>query len=160
MGDIPLGQALIWDTSPLPPKIDSGDNTSMREVKLSMDAGPVAREIYRRMASMGLGQKALALKAGLNETYVRDLYQGKSKNPKNQQLSKIAKVLGCTLNDLTNPRGAEDIEESEKAAQSSEEIALLRVWRRASPTGRDRITEAIEQAMLGGLPSVRKTKDI
>jgi transcriptional regulator with XRE-family HTH domain len=132
----------------------------MRELRLSPDAGPVAREVYRRMGAMGLGQKALALRAGLNETYVRDLFRGKSKNPKNQQLSKIAKALGCTLNDLTNPRGAENIEENEKSAQSSEEVALLRVWRRASPTGRDRITEAIEQAMLGGLPSLRKTKDV
>lgn len=112
------------------------------------------------MVEKGLGQKALALKAKVNETYVRDLFVGKSKNPKNDQLSKIAEALGCTLNDLTNPGWAEGIEESEKTAQSPEEVELLRIWRRAAPTGRARIADAIESAMLGDLSSILKAKDV
>ena len=112
------------------------------------------------MLAKGFGQKALALAADVNETYVRDLFKGKSKNPKNDQLSKIAKALGCTLSDLTDPRRAEDIQESEKIAQSPEEVELLRIWRRAAPTGRARIIDAIEAAMMGGLSGIRKKNDV
>lgn len=39
--------------------------------KLADTASEVAREVYRRMRDKNLGQKALALKAGVNETYVQ-----------------------------------------------------------------------------------------
>lgn len=60
----------------------------------------IAREIERRMVALEMNQKHLARAAGLNETYVRDILKGKSKNPKHEQLAKLADALGCTLNDL------------------------------------------------------------
>ncbi|WP_051013739.1 S24 family peptidase [Pararhodospirillum photometricum] len=46
------------------------------------------------MKKKGLKQKALALKAGLNETAIRDILVGKSKNPTAKTISAIVAVLG------------------------------------------------------------------
>lgn len=63
----------------------------------------IAKEVERRMLLLGMQQKHLARAAGLNETYVRDLIKGKSKNPKNEHLAKLAEALGCTIGDLMPP---------------------------------------------------------
>jgi transcriptional regulator with XRE-family HTH domain len=65
------------------------------------DAGPLARNLRIWMEYRGFGQKALALKAKLNETYVRDILKGKSRNPTQSRLSKLAEALDCSLDDLT-----------------------------------------------------------
>lgn len=70
------------------------------------DPGPVARNLRIWMEFRGFGQKALARKAGLNETYVRDILKGKSRNPTQSRLSKLAIALDCSVNDLTGD-GAE-----------------------------------------------------
>jgi transcriptional regulator with XRE-family HTH domain len=48
-----------------------------------------------------IGQKALSKKADLNETYVRDILKGKSLNPRNAHLQKLALALECHVSDLT-----------------------------------------------------------
>ncbi|MFT8953764.1 MAG: LexA family transcriptional regulator [Gluconobacter sp.] len=60
----------------------------------------IARELRRRMDAKGFKQKALAIKADLNETYVRDILKGKSKNPEASKLARIAAALGCSSDDL------------------------------------------------------------
>jgi len=60
----------------------------------------IAREIERRMKALRLNRKQLSQKAGLNETFVRDLLNGKSKNPRGDSLAKLAAVLGCSVTDL------------------------------------------------------------
>jgi phage repressor protein C with HTH and peptisase S24 domain len=62
-----------------------------------------AKEVERRMLLLGMQQKHLARAAGLNETYVRDLIKGKSKNPRGEHLAKLAEALGCTVGDLMAP---------------------------------------------------------
>lgn len=158
MGGLPLSKR-YFGRHPLSPFIDGmATIPAMREVRLSPDAAPVAREIYRRMRALGLGQKALAVTAGVNETYVRDLFHAKSKNPKHEQLAKLAQALGCTLNDLIHPGWPGEFEEGENTAKTPEEMAWLRVWRRASLEGRSRLTDAIEDALLGDLTSRHKAK--
>lgn len=66
----------------------------------AMEMSPLARELSRRMATQGLGQKALALKAGLNETAVRDILIGKSRHPRHDTVEKLAGVLGCAVAEL------------------------------------------------------------
>jgi DNA-binding Xre family transcriptional regulator len=66
-----------------------------------VDEGLIARNVGLRMAIMGLGPKALSLKAGLNETYVRDLVQGRSRNPRQAHLQHLATALDCQVTDLT-----------------------------------------------------------
>lgn len=132
----------------------------MKQMKLPSDAGPLAQQVYKRMIALGLGQKKLAENAGLNETYVRDILRGRSRNPKHDHLTKLAKALGCTVLELADPRGAESVHENENVAQTPEEIAWLRIWRRASDVGRDRLSEAVENLLLGDLLGRSKTKDI
>lgn len=71
-----------------------------------MDQGTVAKEVTRRMKALGLNAKSLSKRAGLNETFVRDLSQGKSRNPRADSLDKLATALGCTVSDLTGGNGS------------------------------------------------------
>ena len=160
MGRLPSVKGYFWDRSPLPPAGRLGNNPGMRAIKLSADAIPAAREIHRRMIARNLGQKSLALTAGVNETYVRDLFQGKSQNPKLNELVKIAQALDCTILDLVDSARADQVKDGENTAKTASELGLLRIWRRASPGGRARITGAIETAMLGDLPGFGKAEDV
>lgn len=71
-----------------------------------MERHPVADEIEKRMKEKGTSPKRLALDAGLGATYVRDILAGNSLDPKAGKLSRIAAVLGCTLEDLLPSSGA------------------------------------------------------
>lgn len=69
-----------------------------------MQQSHVARQIERRMQALGLNHKSLADKAKINPTGIRDIVEGKSKNPRHDTLQKIAKALGCAIGDLTGER--------------------------------------------------------
>jgi phage repressor protein C with HTH and peptisase S24 domain len=71
-----------------------------------MAKSPLARELERRMDAAGLTQKALALKAGLNETAVRDIRTGKSRHPRHDTVQKLAAVLGISAAELIEPKVA------------------------------------------------------
>lgn len=64
---------------------------------------PTVREIWRRMHDRHMTQRMLALKAGLNESYVRDLFRGKSRNPNPDALRALAGALQCDPIDLLEP---------------------------------------------------------
>jgi phage repressor protein C with HTH and peptisase S24 domain len=69
-----------------------------------MEKSKVARAVERRMKALELTPKSLSKKAGLNETYIRDILEGRSRNPRFDTLEKVAGALGCTLGDLTEDR--------------------------------------------------------
>jgi transcriptional regulator with XRE-family HTH domain len=107
----------------------------------------VANEIRRRMESLGMSPKALSLKAGLNETYVRDLFSGRSKNPRNAHLHALAVALGCTVLDLMDPRPPGRRPQASEVVDAPEELAFLRFWRALTPEGKaEFIQRAIESA--------------
>ena len=60
----------------------------------------IQREIRWRMKASGYNQKSLARAAELNETAIRDILKGRSRNPRIDTLKAIATVLQCTVNDL------------------------------------------------------------
>lgn len=64
------------------------------------------REIERRMTRLNLDPTTLAKRAGLGLSYVRDLERKQSREPHRTKLARIAKVLGCTVDDLTGERPA------------------------------------------------------
>ncbi len=74
----------------------------------------LAAEIRWRMNGRGFNQKSLARKAGLNETGVRDILQGKSRHPRHDTIEKIAGALGCSVIDLLAPpnQGAKTVGEA------------------------------------------------
>lgn len=109
-------------------------------VKLAETASPVAREIYRRMQALGLTPKGLADRAGVAHTYVRDLIIGKSRNPRQEHLSRIATALQCSVIDLIRPSGAGQPPQGE-FVQDPIELGILRLWRALNPAGRRRFLE-------------------
>ena len=69
-----------------------------------MAKSALVRELERRMQAAGLNQKSLALKAGLNETAVRDIRIGRSKNPRTDTLKRLASALGVSLTVLSGEK--------------------------------------------------------
>ena len=98
------------------------------------DEGTIARNVRRRMAAKGLGPKALSRKAGLNETYVRDLLKGRSLNPRQAHLQNLAVALDCRVSDLTDETDA-----SQADATLTDEIKreLLEAYESADENGRN-----------------------
>lgn len=60
----------------------------------------VGARLERLREAAGLSRRGLAVKAGLNETAVRDIEGGRSRNPTYNTLSALAAVLGCSISDL------------------------------------------------------------
>jgi|TARA_Y100000814_G_C12329378_1_gene400883 transcriptional regulator with XRE-family HTH domain len=63
----------------------------------------LAKTLTQLMISAGLNQKELAIQAGLNETAVRDIRQGRSQHPRHDTIEKLAKALNCSLMTLLAP---------------------------------------------------------
>lgn len=82
------------------------------------------REIERRMKALNLNATSAAKKAGLGQDAIRDIVRGKSLNPANETLRRIAKALGCSVADLTGERPAR---REIKATGDTIEIAELEV---------------------------------
>lgn len=91
MGIVPQSQ---WEVSLLPRLNSVWENTHM--------AIQLPSRVAALMAAQGINQKRLAQVAGLNETYVRDVLTGRSKNPRHQHLAKLAEALGTTIDQLTS----------------------------------------------------------
>lgn len=104
--------------------------------ELPEDASPLAREVHRRMRLMHLNPKSLAKKAGVGESYVRDLMRGKSKNPRHDLLQKLAQALCCSILDLINPGGAQKQPSDSEIVDQPDELALLRFYRLLSFEGK------------------------
>ena len=81
---------------------------------------PFARELTRRMKAAGLTQKALALKAGLNETAVRDIRGGRSKHPRHDTIEKLAVALNCPVMALLAPGTADAVSSPAGSAPAPE----------------------------------------
>jgi transcriptional regulator with XRE-family HTH domain len=67
---------------------------------MAEQSSPLAEEIHRRMLAAGLNPKSLSLRAGLNETFVRDILKGRTRYPRTDTLAKLAAALGCSPADL------------------------------------------------------------
>jgi transcriptional regulator with XRE-family HTH domain len=122
MGHIPLCQGVI---SPLLRPTGSWEISHMRG-EISPRAIPFAREIHRRMVAAGLNQAELARRAGLGITYVRDLFRGKSRNPRIDHALKLAGVFEASLTELgfvntATPSAGEIVKDPDK-------LALLAFW--------------------------------
>lgn len=134
------GHAILWDA------FHMTNETS----PIDQFASPIAQRVYDRMVALKLNQKSLAEKAGLNLTYVRDLYKGRSKNPKMTELYRLASALECDVTDLTGKGGAGSLNGLSEENYTPEEIGLIEMWRVLGKVGRDRVLETIE----GLIPTV------
>jgi transcriptional regulator with XRE-family HTH domain len=60
----------------------------------------LSENLEKLMRQHGLSQKGLSVKAGLNETAVRDILRGRSKDPQLSTVRALASVLQCKIEDL------------------------------------------------------------
>lgn len=61
---------------------------------------PLIENLLSAMEEKRFNQRSLALEAGINETGVRDILRGASKNPRRDTLEKLAKALKMPLSKL------------------------------------------------------------
>lgn len=60
----------------------------------------LASRLNKRMIDRGYNRKSLSEAAGLNETAVRDIMNGRARRPLYTTIIALADVLGCTPGDL------------------------------------------------------------
>ena len=125
-----------WDLSALPRRSERCDHSHMA------NAAPnaLAAAILARMEEQGIGQKALALKAGLNETYVRDILKARSRHPHAAKLAMIADALGCRASDLLDAAAPPELRE---LVSDPAELLLLATWRKLAQKERESVLEYI-----------------
>ena len=68
----------------------------------------LAGRIERRLKAKGLRRAKASDLAGLGKTYVRDVIEGRVRNPRTEHLARLAGVLGTTLEWLAEGRGEEE----------------------------------------------------
>ena len=61
-------------------------------------------QLHIRMLAAGYNPKSLAEAAGVKQSFVADIFAGRSKNPRLQDLQRLAVVVGCTVEDLLPPQ--------------------------------------------------------
>lgn len=88
-----------------------------------MDLSDMIARIDARMAALGLSPKSLSRAAGLTETYVRDLREGRSTNPRLEHIRKLATALGLTLGELVGEEPAGLREGQARLAAPTPEVA-------------------------------------
>ncbi len=114
-----------------------------RNPDLSEEAVPVARELHRHLTERGLHHVDVSLSAGLGRDYLRDLFRGKSKNPKGDELLKVSGYLRIPLRALAEQDAIAGDQIGGDHPYTQEEIALVDLWRLLSDIGRDRALSAI-----------------
>lgn len=65
--------------------------------------------IRAEMEAQGLNPKTLSKKAALSETYVRDLLEGRSQDPKLSKIQAVADALGKSLAWLTEGQESAEV---------------------------------------------------
>ena len=86
----PLGQG---ETYPMP-------KVAFQGIIPHMSMSPIQRNFQAVMKEKGLNMRSWAIKAGLPETRVKAVMQGKSQNPRADTLSALAKAAGVPVSRL------------------------------------------------------------
>lgn len=66
-----------------------------------MTQNSIAIRLRELMLERNIKARPLAEKAGVGQTYVRDILAGRSENPSSDKMALIAEALGCSLYELT-----------------------------------------------------------
>jgi transcriptional regulator with XRE-family HTH domain len=112
----------------------------------------IADEIRRRMQLLGLSAERLSLAAGLNKTYVRDIFTGRARSPKLDNLAKLAGALGCSVDELTSldrphPPRREDQAQTDPELLRQAYAVATRITAENDPATRAADTAAIAAAI-------------
>lgn len=101
---------------------------------------PLALYLRARMDEIGIGQKQLALQAGLGDTYVRDILKGRSTSPQVVKLARLAAALAVPVDRLLRLSTAG---EPTEVVEDEAELVLLRAWRQLPDTEREGVLRYI-----------------
>lgn len=93
-----------------------------------MEDSELQRRLRARMAATGHNQKSLAVAAGLNDTAVRDILKGRSRNPQYRTLYRLAEILGCQVADLTGAGPADNPEAGGRLTVAGEDYVAVPVY--------------------------------
>jgi transcriptional regulator with XRE-family HTH domain len=109
----------------------------------------IAKEIRRRMQLLGFSAERLSLAAGLNKTYVRDIFTGRARSPKLDNLAKLAGALGCSVDELTgqDPPRREDQAQTDPELLRQAYAVATRITAEDDPATREEANAAIAAAI-------------
>lgn len=88
--------------------ISTSQKMMFRGIKPPMSAGVDRDRLRELLQEKSRSQRDVSIAAGLGETAVKDILNGKSKNPEFQTLAKIALALGVPLSEFVSGVGATD----------------------------------------------------
>jgi len=118
------------------------------DIDLALDASPLARGLFFRMRDAGLTMTALAARAGVRADFIRDILRGKSKNPGYEGLEKIAKALGCEVQDIRDQGIPGDEPKKGQFVNQPDELALLGFYRSLDFEGKKAAFRAMGEVVL------------
>jgi len=61
---------------------------------------PWVENLERLMLARGMNPTSLSRASGLGSTYIRDILEGRSKNPKLAEIAQVAEALECSLDEI------------------------------------------------------------
>jgi transcriptional regulator with XRE-family HTH domain len=121
------------------------------------DAAILRRNLARYMKWLGLTPGGLAKEAGLNESAVRQIFLGRSLNPRTKTMKAMAEVLLCDVDDLTGAAWFKGVDRDTARAMT---IAVGHMfldaeeWRERAKTAPDSETKAQYLSMAEGIDFV------
>ncbi|WP_044563695.1 helix-turn-helix transcriptional regulator [Azospirillum sp. B4] len=77
---------------------------------------PLAERLGRRLTTLGLGYAEFERTAGLNEGTIKGIMYGKSASPRADTIYKIARGLGCRIEDLIGESRLDDDSDNSRMA--------------------------------------------
>jgi transcriptional regulator with XRE-family HTH domain len=99
----------------------------------------IAARIEKRLKALGLKRAAASRRAQLNETYVRDLIEGRVRTPRAEHLSRLAAVLHTTPEWLLEGRGPE-----QAGGDAASFQAAQTAWEKIPPRDRDQALKVLK----------------
>lgn len=112
---------------------------------------PVVERIDARLADMGISRTAACKAAGVNENQIKNMEDGRSRNPRTDTMQKLADVLGMSLEWLLHGKGEkpsrEDGREPEVFQTGVAEIDVQ------ASAGAGAIVDAEDSGGLWGFPA-------
>lgn len=102
---------------------------------------PLVAYLKERMGQLGIGQKELATRAGLGDTYVRDILRGRSTSPQVMKLARLARALDVPVDRLFALTTAS---EASEIVEDTAELVLLRAFRQLPDAEREGILRYID----------------
>lgn len=65
-----------------------------------VSVAPWVENLRQLMEAKGMNPTSLSRASGVGKTYIRDILEGRSKNPKISEIRQVADALECTLDDI------------------------------------------------------------